>query len=410
MDRSEPSAEVAWRRTVEEHRDAVVALAPEPMSETIGLDAALGRALASPVTSLVDMPGWTNSAMDGFAVRFDDLSAGVRLPVTGDIPAGHPGGVELAPGTAMRTMTGAPLPAGADTIVPVELTNIPRGPVSLPDAVTINSLPERGGAVRQRGEDASRGSVVAKAGTMINALTRGVIASAGVAEVDVWRTPTVRVVATGDEVVELGTEPAPGQLVDCNSWLVQGLATAAGHPAERRTLGHDDADRLRDALPELTSGTDLLVFTGGVSAGAYEVVRQALTGLGVEFGEVSMQPGKPQGVGRIGATTVLCLPGNPVSAVVSFLAFGLPWLDAASGRPARRPVQATVSDGWCKKPGRDQFMPVVFNTDGTVARRSPEGSGSHFVTRLAGVHGFARVPAAVDRVDPGTLVEVMMVP
>ncbi|HIW30362.1 MAG TPA: molybdopterin molybdotransferase MoeA [Candidatus Luteococcus avicola] len=410
MDRSQACAQVAWRRTVDEHRAAVLALAPAPTPETIGLDSALGRVLASQVSSRVDMPGWTNSAMDGFAVRFDDLSPGVRLPVTGDLPAGHPGGLELPPGVAMRIMTGAPLPGGADTVVPVELTDIPRGPVPLPAAMTVHELPERGGAVRERGEDAALGSVVAPAGARLDALTRGVIAAVGVAEVAVWRTPTVTAVATGDEVLELGTEPSAGQLVDCNSWLVHGLAAAAGNPAERCTLGHDDADRLRAALPELTAGTDLLVFTGGVSAGAYEVVRQALTPLGVEFGEVAMQPGKPQGLGRIGDTTVLCLPGNPVSAVVSFLAFGLPWLDAASGRPARRPVQATVADGWHKKPGREQFMPVVLNPDRTVGRRSPEGSGSHFVTRLAGVHGFARIPAAVGRVEPGTQVEVMMVP
>lgn len=391
----------------------MVALAPAPVVAQLPLARAEGRVLAADVTAQLDLPGWTNAAMDGFAVAWDDLEVGVVLPVAGDIWAGQPGGARLAPGSAARIMTGAPLPDGADTVVAVELTDIPRGPVPLPQQVTIHTVPPRGDAVRHRGEDARAGQVVVPAGTRLDPLARGVVAAVGVSEVAVHELPRVRVVATGEEVAELGTPPALGQLVDCNSWLLQGLVTALGHPCERVTMGHDDADRLRAALPELVAGVDLLVFTGGVSAGAYEVVRQALEPLGIEFGEVAMQPGKPQGAGRLEGTTVLCLPGNPVSAVVSCLAFARPWLDAASGRPAPPPVHAVVEDGWTKKPSRVQFMPVVLGErDGlrTARRRSTGGSGSHLASRLAGVDGFAHVGAAVTAVSPGDLVEVMMVP
>ncbi|SNC62314.1 molybdopterin molybdotransferase [Kytococcus aerolatus] len=406
-----PAPQTAWQRTPAEHTAAVRALAPEPRPERIPLPEATGRILARDVASPRELPLWDCSAMDGFAARRADLAEGVVLPVRGDVPAGVAPG-PLEPGTAMRIMTGSPVPQGADTVVPVELTDIPRGPVPLPQEVRVDELPA-GDNTRAAGSDVTTGQVVAEAGTVLDALTLGAVAAVGVAEVEATRPVRVRAVATGDELAPLGTEPGPGQLPDCNSWLVHGLATALGHPTERVLLDHDDPEELGRRLPELTADTDLLVFTGGVSAGAFEVVRQCLEPRGIEFGQVSMQPGKPQGVGQLDGVTVLCLPGNPVSAVVSFLAFARPWLDAASGREAPGPVTAVLGDGWAKKPGRTQYMPVTLSPEEgrlVARRRSAEGSLSHLASRLAGVDGFAIVPAAAEGVQEGDLVEVMMVP
>ncbi|GAA1379687.1 molybdopterin-binding protein [Luteococcus sanguinis] len=416
-----PTAEIAWQRTVAEHLAAVVFLAPAPRTVEMPLAEASGLALAADVVAPRDLPGWDCSAMDGFAVRRSDLlTAGlsteggeVVLPVVGDVPAGAVAPDGLPAGSAVRVMTGAPVPPGTDTVVAVELTDVPRGPVPLPAQVRVHGLPPLGEAVRGRGSDVAAGQVVAGAGSRLDALTLGSLAAVGVSSVPVHSAARVRVVATGDELVPLGSEPGPGQLVDCNSWLLHGLATSLGHPCERVTLNHDDPERMAADLPSLLADVDLLVFTGGVSAGAFEVVRQCLQPRGVEFGQVAMQPGKPQGVGVLDGVTVLCLPGNPVSAVVSFLAFARPWLDAASGRPSPAPVRAVVDDAWRKKPGRAQFMPVVLEaTDGRLLarRRSSDGSLSHLASRLAGVAGFVVVPADADGVREGDLVEVMMVP
>lgn len=418
----EPStAQIAWQRTVDEHREAVLRLAPAPPSSSLVLDQAAGLVLAADVHAPRDLPAWRSGAMDGFAVRHQDLLAGglgeqggaATLPVTADVPAGSRIVPPLPHGAAIRVMTGAPVPEGADTVVAVELTDIPRGPVPLPSRVQVRRLPPLGDAIRSAGSDAARGQLVAAAGSRLDALTLGAVAAVGTSRVQVHPAARVRVVATGDELVELGSEPGPGQLVDCNSWLLHGLATALGQPSSRVTLDHDDPERLVELLPELLEGTDLLVFTGGASAGAFEVVRQALQPRGVDFGHVAMQPGKPQGVGVVDGVTVLCLPGNPVSAVVSFLAFARPWLDAASGRPAAGEVRCTVAEGWTKKPGRVQFMPVALGADDgrlLARRRSEQGSLSHLASRLAGVDGFARVPANASSVAAGDLLDVLLVP
>lgn len=398
---------------VEDHRAAAVALAPTPASVRLPLPEAAGMVLAADVTSPRDLPIWDCSAMDGFAVRFADLVEGTPLPVSVDVPAGANVPAELAPGTAARVMTGAPVPAGADTVIPVEFTDVPRGPVALPESFTPHKLPAEGASIRRAGSDVRAGQVVAAAGTTLDALTLGAIAGVGVAEVDVVRRLRLRIVATGDELVPLGGEVGDGKLPDANSWLMAGLARDCGADVERVTMAHDDADALAADLPALLDGADALVFTGGVSAGAFEVVRQALEPRGVEFRAVGMQPGKPQGLGTLDGTAVFCLPGNPVSAVVSFLAFVRPFLDAAAGRPPRPTTTAVLGEGWSKKLGRVQFMPVTLATvDGvlTARRRSGNGSDAHLVSRLAGVDGFAVLPALVDAVAAGDVVEVMMVP
>lgn len=399
--------------SVAEHRADAVALASAPRPVRLPLPDAAGMALAADVTSPRDLPAWDCSAMDGFAVRLGELEIGTPVPVSGDVPAGAGVPASLQPGTAARVMTGAPVPPGTDAVIPVEFTDIPRGPVALPSAFTPHKLPTPGASIRRAGSDVATGTTVVEAGTVLDALTLGAVAAVGVAEVDVVRPARVRVVATGDELVPLGGEVGDGKLPDANSWLISGLARALGHDVDRLTANHDDADALAADLPALLAGTDVLVFTGGVSAGAFEVVRQVLEPRGIAFTSVGMQPGKPQGLGQLDGTTVFCLPGNPVSAVVSFLAFTRPWLDAASGRRAPAPTTAVLAEGWSKKPGRVQFMPVVLTTVGgvlTAQRRSPSGSDSHLVSRLAGVDGFAVIPADADAASAGDVVEVMMVP
>lgn len=406
-------SDVAWHRTFEQHREACVALAPAPTRVDVPVLEARRLVLAEDVHATLTLPATDVSAMDGFAVRHADLREGVVLRVVGDVPAGAPADGEVTEGTAVRVMTGAGIPAGADTVVAVELTDIPRGPVPLPKQITVREVPPLNDAIRKAGSDVESGSLVASAGMMVGPLEVAALAALGRPTIPVLRLPRVRCVATGAELRGPGEPLEPGQLHDSNSYALAALCESLGHPVERVTMAHDDPDAMATALPGLLADVDVLVFTGGVSAGAFEVVRQTLAERGVEFGQVAMQPGKPQGVGVIDGVTIFCLPGNPVSTVVSFLAFVRPWLDAASGRPAAQLLTATLTEGWSKKPGRAQFMPVRLMLGATgheASRATAGGSLSHLVSRLVGVDGFAMVDAEASEVRAGDEIKVMMVP
>lgn len=410
-------------RTLDEHRAAALALGTPLPAVVVGLADALGLVLAEDVRTDEPLPRWDNSAMDGYAVRADDVrdasaATPVTLRVVADLPAGSSGRPVVEPGTAARIMTGAPVPAGADTVVPVEDTDAGT------TTVEVRASKAVGQHVRRAGEDAVAGDLVVAAGTLLGPAHVAAVASVGVAQVAVHRRPRVAVVSTGDELVTPGTALAYGQIPDSNSWLLAAAVREAGGEAMRLGPVGDDPDALRDLLHGLDGGVDAIVTSGGVSVGAFDVVKAALRDEpDVVFVPVAVQPGKPQGLGRLpGGTPVLALPGNPVSSFVSFELFVRPALLRMRGLDdVERPTTTAVADdGWRTPPGRAQVMPVRFvapsSTDadsGTphhphVVRATAGGSGSHLVARLALAEGLAVVPPDT-AVAPGDLVTVLRV-
>jgi len=405
-------------RTVVEHRGAALALVRPLAAETVAIDAADGRVLAEDVHAPSALPRWDNSAMDGYAVRAADVAAAtpdapVTLRVLADLPAGSAAEPTVAPGTAARIMTGAPVPPGADAIVPVEATD---GGTA---TVRVDVAPQPGAYLRRAGEDVAAGDVVLTAGTMLGPAQVAAAASVGRAELSVHRRPRVAVLSTGSELVPPGAPLRRGQIPDSNSYGLAAAVRAAGGEAVRIGAVPDDAAALGAVLerwdaPDAPDRVDLVVTSGGVSMGAYDVVKELLAAhAGMEFVAVAMQPGKPQGIGRLpGGTPVLALPGNPVSALVSFQVFVRPVLQRLRGLAdvAAPPEHAVVTDGWRTPPGREQYMPVTLDAgpDGLLARRAVAGgSGSHLVAGLARAEAFAVVAADVDEVRAGDRVPVM---
>jgi molybdopterin molybdotransferase len=389
-------------RSVVEHRAAVLALVGVLPAESVPVGRALGRVLAADVVAVVDLPGFDNSAMDGYAVRAAELAgaadhAPVRLPVDGDIAAGDTGRHSLAAGHTLRIMTGAPLPDGADAVVPVELTD--GGATD----VAVRLAPEVGRHVRRRGEDVRAGDVLLRAGSRLGPGHVALAAAANVAEVLVHRRPRVTVVSTGDELVPPGTPLEHGQIVDSNHVMLRALVEASGAEVAGGVHLRDDADAVRAFLAAPDGDPDLVLTSGGVSMGVYDTVKEVLTADGgVEFVKVAMRPGMPQGCGVVGPrrVPVVTLPGNPVSSFVSFHVFVLPALRAMSGLDpaADGGFDAVAGADWPKVPGRAEMTRVV-EEDGVV--RPSGGQGSHVLGALAGATALAMVPAEAPRVRAG---------
>ena len=342
--------------TVDEARrvllDAVVPLAPADCD----LAEALGRTLAENVVADRDAPPTDRSAMDGFAVRAADLPApGRTLAVQGEIRAGQAAaGVDLAPGGAIRIFTGAVIPDGADAVIMVELT----AEDAAAGTVRIDERPEPGQHIRRRGEDRRAGETVVVAGTVLRPAEIAALAAVGRARVAVVRAPRVAVISTGDEVVAVDAAAAPHQVRNSNAHaLAAQLATLGVTPRYLGIAG--DSAPLLDSLIREGLKQDVLVLTGGVSVGAYDLVGAALTRAGCEvlFHQVAMRPGKPVLVARCGATLVLGLPGNPVSAFTGFHVFVAPAIRKLMGDPApvRRPIRATLSAPLTRRPGRRTY-------------------------------------------------------
>ncbi len=389
-------------------------VAPQPVEE-VPLALARGRVLARDVVSAVSLPPFANSAMDGYAVRAADVAgaddaAPVVLPVAADLPAGRTDVPPLEPGTAHRIMTGAPLPAGADAVVPVERTDAGR------ERVAVRAVPQAGAFVREAGEDVVAGSVVLTAGTVLRAPQIGLAAAVGLPVLPVRRRPVVLVLSTGSELVAPGGELAPGQIYESNGPMLAAAVEEAGGRAELLRFVPDDADeflgRLRERIGAVEGGVDLVLTSGGVSAGAYEVVKDALTGRGVDFVKVAMQPGGPQGAGRVdelGGVAVVTLPGNPVSSLVSFEVFVRPALRAATGHPHpdRPVVTATLGESWTSPPGRRQYRRGVLDAArGTVVEVGT--AASHLLAALARAECLVVVGEDATTLPAGTAVEVWL--
>ena len=379
----------------------------------LGLAEAEGGVLAEDITASTPLPSFDNSAMDGYAVQARDIegatdAAPVTLPVTAEIAAGDIAEHEVTPGSCVRIMTGALLPAGADAVVPVEWT----------DGGTIRATFRRpaapGDAIRRRGDDVAKGDVLLTAGTWVGSVEVALLAAAGVGSALVRPRPRVAVISTGNELAEPGTPIVPGQIWESNSFMLAAAARQAGAVAHRHRI-RDDAAGVLAAIEEQLPEADLLVTTGGVSMGGeHDVVKAALAGLGtVTFRKVAMQPGMPQGLGVVGArpTPIFTLPGNPVSAYVSFQLFVRPALRALQGLPPQRFATArAVLTGAVRSPeGRKSFLRGILDADeGAVTPLT--GQASHQLGALAAANVLIIVPEQVVTMDAGDPAEVMRLP
>ena len=379
---------------------------PQPLMETLGL------AAAEDVFSPIDLPSFDNSAMDGYAVsQADVISASeespVHLPVVGEIGAGQARLLALSPGTAAKIMTGAPVPAGADCVVPYEWTD--RGVAQ----VQITKPAALGQHVRTRGDDVSQGDLLVEEGTVLGPRHLGLLASVGRAQVRSRPRPRVVILSTGSELREPGTELGHDSIYDGNSWLLAASARRAGAITYRVGIVPDEPRAFLDALSDQLVRADLVVTSGGVSQGDFDVVKEALSPLGtVWFGPVAMQPGKPQGFGVVGEDQVpiFTLPGNPVSSYISFEMFVLPALRKLMGKaPYARPTtRARLTHGVSSPEGKRQFLRGSFERGRGGPTVSPVGgAGSHLVGGLADSNALIVVPEDSTGLPAGEMVQVL---
>jgi molybdopterin molybdotransferase len=399
--------------TFDEHVERVVESVKPLQPYDQPLLEALGLPVCENIVAPMDLPVFDNSAMDGYAVYFDDVASAsedhpVHLPVVGEMAAGQTKLFALSPGTTVRIMTGAPVPQGADAIVPIEWTD---GGVA---TVRITRAPQRDEHVRHKGEDVQTGDVLLEDGTVLGPRQLGLLASVGRSQVRSRPRPRLVIISTGAELREPGTSLGHDSVYDANSYMLAAAARTAGAIAYRVGIVSDDASEFRDALSDQLVRADLVVTSGGVSKGAYDVVKEVLSEVGtVSFGEVAMQPGKPQGFGFVGedSTPILTLPGNPVSAYVSFEVFVVPAIRRMMGRlPYRRPmVRALCSQGFSSARGRQQYVRAQFGIDGKGAHVTPVGGhGSHLMGDLSEANALIVVPADVTSVQGGTQVQVLV--
>jgi molybdopterin molybdotransferase len=351
----------------------VASAAPE---ETLPVARGLGRVLAKDIPAPFDVPAADNSAVDGYAIRAADLVPGgrVRLRVVADLPAGavYEGGI--GPGETLRIMTGALLPHGADTVVPQELSE------SAGDWVDLRAV-DPGANVRSRAEDVRAGTIVLQAGAVLRPQDLGLVASLGFAEVRVHRRPRVALLSTGDEVVEPGQSRRPGQIYDANRFSLGGMVKEAGADPLDLGIVPDVRERLRERLLQAAGAADVVLTSGGVSVGDYDLVKSVLAEIGsIDFWQVAMQPGRPLAVGRIASAQFFGLPGNPVASLLCFHLFVRPALWKLGGRTRLDPecVTATAVEPMRKRAGRREFKRGVlrFTDHGyEVSTTGPQGSG-----------------------------------
>jgi molybdopterin molybdotransferase len=400
-------------KSVDAHLDDILSEIEPLRPMNMQLLDAHGCLLVEDVVSDRELPPWDNSAMDGYAVRLADVEGATAefpavLPVADDIAAGSVGTHRIVPGVCSRIMTGAPVPPGAEAIVPVEWTDAGIA------TVRISQAPKPGQHIRRRGDDIELGERLLEADTWLAAPQIALLAAMGRDRVRVRPRPRVVVFATGDELVEPGAAVGPGKIYESNSYALTAAAREAGAIGYRVGIVRDDPQALLDTIEDQLVRADVVVTSGGVSAGAYDVVKEVLSRLGtVGFDSLAMQPGKPQGFGWVGPdqTPIFTLPGNPVSAYVSFEVFVRPALRRMMGlADVHRPiVKATCVDAFKSPEAKRQYARGWYDRSGGEAIVRPVGgAGSHLVGDLAQSNAFIVVPEAVTDVNKGDTVDVMV--
>lgn len=399
-------------RSVDEHRAVVLdGTAPLAAMDTPLLEA-VGQVLAADVVAPWPLPHFDNSSMDGYAVRAADVGAAradaaVLLEVVGDAAAGSGEGAEVRPGTAVRIMTGAPMPPGADAVVPVESSDGGTTTVALHEA------PEPGAFVRRRGSDVAEGTVVMSAGEVVTDRAIAVLASVGRAQVQVHRRPRVVVIATGDELVEAGTVPRFGQIVDSNGPMLTACARSVGAVGIQAPRIGDEAPAVRAALDDAAAQADVVITSGGVSMGAFDTVKAVLAASGeVEFTKVAQHPGMPQGFGHLGPRRVpiVTLPGNPVSSWISFQVYVRPLIRRLMGFADLLPTPepAICDEGFDSPVAKTQYARAVLRIDEGARHVVPiGGQASYVVGALAHAQALIVVPPGVGRVEAGSTVSII---
>lgn len=388
-------------RTIEEVRARALELIRPTGAEVTDLGSAVGRVLAEDIVARHDVPSFSNSAMDGYAVRGADVVApGAVLEVLEDVAAGQVATRDVGEGEAIKIMTGAPMPEGADTVVRVEDT------IEGPGKVTITTAVSAGTSVRAPGGDVVAGSTVFGKGVRLTPAHVGVLATIGVTDIPVARRPRVAVMSTGDELVAPETETlAPGMIRDSNRPMLLALVVEGGGEPVDMGRVPDDADALRAVLGEAAAGCDVIVTSGGVSMGEFDVTKMVLQEeAGVEFFPVAMKPGKPQGLGAIGGKAFFGLPGNPVSVLVSFEQFVRPALLTMQGASvALRPrVIGIAGEDLDSDPAKEEFIRVRITSDTpTLTVERTGGQGSHVLSGAANADVFAVLERDVSHVAAG---------
>ncbi len=394
---------------LERAREIVLERAAPLGAEPVPLRQALGRRLAQEAVAAEPVPGFDNSAMDGFAVRAADTrgarpEAPLPLRIAGESSAGHPAAAGLGAGEAIAISTGAAIPAGADAVVRIEEARREG------DRVLVAAEVEPGHDVRRAGDDVAAGERALAAGDGVGPAELGVLASLGVATVSCRRRPRVSVLTSGDELLEPGEEMRPGGVRNSNAYSIPALVEWAGAEAVLAGSPRDELEATRAAIAPALEASDVVVLCGGVSVGEHDHVKRALAELGVEerFWRVALKPGKPTWFGTRGETLVFGLPGNPVSAMVTFVLLVRPALTAlAGGRPQRHRTTARLARDWDKRPGRTHALRcrLELREDGWLAHPA-ERQGSHVLTSMLGADCLALLPTGSGPLPAGSRVEV----
>ncbi len=398
--------------SVAEALERVLATVSVLGSETVSLLDALGRVLAQEVVARDSLPPFDNSSMDGFALISADIAhatpnAPVTLKVVGDVAAGKWPDFRVARGQAARIMTGAPIPAGADAVVPVEGTdeNWREEARPLPKAVQVFRSVDEGGYIRPKGDDIQAGATILRAGHCIRPQEISVLASLGVPKLSVVRRARIGILATGDELVSVEDALSPGKIRNSNGYAQSAQVAALGAiPVPLGVARDTEADVRTKLQAGLDAGVDMFISSAGVSVGAYDVVKAVLSeGGDVNFWRVRMRPGKPLAFGKYAGVPYVGLPGNPVSSMVSFERFAKPAIRKMMGETDLTPrrVRAVVQDSF-KSDGRESYIRVILEQHGDETHATTTGNqGSHVITSLVKANGLLIVPEGVGEVQRG---------